>query len=174
MTNREQHFVKTAYELQAALVGKTAATLFLADTLGNEVVVHARHRRSKLLVKAWGLGGSFHRRLAKPVATDVFVATVARALAKVERTSNARFGVLLAREEARLEAGMQARLARRDRERERLRLEREAARPRSLLERLVGLFRRGCEGSATECTENTEQEKAALSLRGLRALSGSP
>jgi hypothetical protein len=142
MTNRDQHFVKTAYELQAALVGKTAATLFLADTLGNEVVVHARHRRSKLLVKVWGLGGSFHRRLAKPVATDVFVATVARALAKVERASNARFGVLLAREEARLEAGMQERLARRDRERERLRLEREAARPRSLLERLVGLLRR--------------------------------
>ncbi len=138
-----EKLTKPARALLAKLVGCQAATLFLEDAEGREVVLHARHRGPKVLIKAWsGTVGYRVVDLARPFANERFISLAVRCLAAVtaetEREYRARHaGELRARAcaESRLEEAMRARLARRDERRDRERAER-ARKPR-FFERLL-------------------------------------
>src|SRR5439155_497207 len=83
--------------LLAKLVGERAVTLFLADLEGYELVLHARHRRSKILIKAWTSTIRWKAVLPVGYRAEQFVETVAQCAGKAARLSKGAFRTVLER-----------------------------------------------------------------------------
>ncbi len=117
--------------LLAMFPGQRATTLQYVGAEFDDIALHARHRRSRVLVRAWSSNARARLELAKPYRDQDFVDAVARCMARVMRAERQ----LRASHEARLEWAMRHRLARRDHER----AGRSIERPR-LLERVRRLI----------------------------------